>query len=99
MKAYISTGLVAETILALEKIQSLDCKDTDVLSSVRITYGIKLSDALTFAQRLGWISTEEQRIIFTKQGEAILSEFEIHYCRSLEKNIASIYLHMQADLD
>ena len=40
MKAYISTGLVAETLLAMVRIQSLKCTHLDKLSSGRITYGI-----------------------------------------------------------
>ena len=48
MKAYISTGLVAETLLAMVRIQSLKCTHLDKLSSGRITYGIRLADAISF---------------------------------------------------
>lgn len=61
MKAYISTGLVAETLLAMVRIQSLKCTHLDKLSSGRITYGIRLADAISFAQKLGWLNVENKK--------------------------------------
>ena len=76
MKAYISTGLVAETLLAMVRIQSLKCTHLDKLSSGRITYGIRLADAISFAQKLGWLNVEKQEVSFTKKGEYILTQFD-----------------------
>ena len=76
MKAYISTGLVAETLLAMIRIQNLECTNLDKLSSVRITYGIRFEDALSFAQKLGWLNVAGQEVLFTKQGEHILTQFD-----------------------
>ena len=76
MKAYISTGLVAETLLVMARIQNLKCNHLDKLSSVRMTYGIKFEDAISFAQKLGWLDVEEQEIFFTVQGEQVLAQFD-----------------------